>query len=63
MLNSEDIKAALAYDPEAVTKLLAHYSRYMDYLATSFGTSSRYDVDARCRMESKLLDALAKFKY
>lgn len=53
------IVQAVEGDVEAVNSVLSHYSRYISYLAHRYG---HYDVEAGCRMESKLLQALLKFR-
>ena len=57
-LTYDVIVGATHGDPEAVLDVLKFYSRYMDALATT----THYDVEARCQMESRLLVALSKFR-
>lgn len=53
------LEAAIDGDMEAVLSVLSHYERYMSTLASRYG---HYDVEAMCRMESKLTQALLKFR-
>lgn len=55
----EVITQATYGDADAVAKVIAHYSSYISYLARRYGN---YDVEASCRMESKLVEALLKFR-
>lgn len=57
-LTYKKIIGAVHGDPESVLDVLQYYSRYMDALATT----THYDVEARCHMESRLLGALSKFR-
>lgn len=59
LLPSFIITRAIAGDPDSVNAVLAHYRGYISHLASRYGY---YDVEASCRMESQLLQALFKFK-
>ena len=53
------IIGATKAEPEAVNTVLAHYRSYITYLASRY---SHYDVEAREAMESRLMEALLKFR-
>lgn len=48
------VEKALCADATAILCVLRHYEGYMNKLA-------KFDVEAKCRMESKLLLATQKF--
>lgn len=48
------VSKAVQGDSEAIAKVLSHYNGYISKLA-------KFDVEARCRMESKLLMSIQKF--
>lgn len=45
-------------DAEAVQQVMTHYASYISALSCRYG---HFDVEASCRMESKLVQALLKF--
>lgn len=59
LLQENVIKAAANGDVEATHRVLQYYSGYIQTLASSEG---HLDVEAVCRLESKLLYALSKFR-
>lgn len=61
MLTYDVIRAAQRYEAEAIRLILQHYSAYIDALVTDKSTGN-YDVEARYRLEIKLIDSLAKFR-
>lgn len=58
LLSTSVIASAIIGDPDSVNAVVAHYRGYISYLASRYGY---FDVEASCRMESQLLQALFKF--
>lgn len=59
LLPIDTILAAVAGDPDAVIEVFMHYDSYIAYLSSRYGY---FDVEAYCRLQSQLLQALFKFK-
>lgn len=59
LLPMETIAGAVSGEAEAVNSVLSHYSSYISSLSYRYGY---FDVEAGCRMESKLIQALLKFE-
>ena len=59
MLTTYLISLASKGDPEAVSLVMLHYNHYIMKLARRYGY---LDVEAKCQIESKLLQALLKFR-
>lgn len=55
----ETVECAVRGDVEAIECVLTHYAAYVNYLASRFGY---LDTEAQCRLESKLLYAIFKFR-
>lgn len=52
------ITEAVTGNPEAVNEVLKNYTGYIAFLSSRYG---HFDVEASCRMEAQLLQALFKF--
>lgn len=48
------VRKAVTGDSESMAKVLSHFNGYISKL-------SKFDVEARCRMESKLLISIQKY--
>lgn len=59
LLPADVITLATQGDTEAVLMVLTHYKDYIAFLARRYGY---YDVEAECHMQSKLQQAILKFK-
>lgn len=52
------ITGAVTGDPESVNEVIRNYTGYIAFLSSRYG---HFDVEASCRMEAQLLQALFKF--
>ena len=59
LLSLDVITGAISGETEAVRTVLSHYSSYISSLSRRYGYC---DVEAECRLESKLAEALLKFE-
>lgn len=59
LLPVEVIEEAVIGEPEAIEKVLRHYTGYITYLSTHQGYVSR---DIQDRLEAKLIKAVLRFQ-
>lgn len=60
MLPYEVIEKAVAREPEAVNKVVRHYTGYIKYLSYFQG---RFNDDLQEQLEAQLMGALFKFRF
>ena len=59
LLSVEVIEKAVSGDPEAIERVLRHYTGYIKFLSTHQGRVSR---DIQDRLEGKLIKAILQFQ-